>query len=321
MTTLITGATGLIGRALTNALLEGGERVRILTRRPHRVVAQFDKRVGAFEWHPRTEPLPAGALDGVKRIVHLLGEPFFGPLNHARREQFVASRRIATQRLIAALGPRPAHLVVASNVAVYGFAPGEAVSEDSVVEPPADKFALAVRACEETAEAARGNGSVVTLVRLGLVIAPDTFPDMLLRLLETGIAWREESPEAAIPAIDHADAVSLIASLAQMPPFEGVIHAVAPEPLRTVELEKVLLEACARRGHVALPHWFLRRHIGVLADMLHSRRRILPRRAVDGGFVFQRPDPLASVRATLPPPGARQPARRRSIWHAVLQRT
>ena len=61
MTILITGATGLIGRTLTRALLDQDQQVRIVTRRPHRVLEAFSaysSRILAFEWHPRTEPFP-----------------------------------------------------------------------------------------------------------------------------------------------------------------------------------------------------------------------------------------------------------------------
>ena len=65
MTILITGATGLIGRPLTLALLDQGAQVCVITRRPHRVLEAFERyssRVLAFEWHPRTEPFPPEAL-------------------------------------------------------------------------------------------------------------------------------------------------------------------------------------------------------------------------------------------------------------------
>ena len=88
MTILITGATGLVGRALTLALLEQGTDVRVVTRRPHRVLEAFSaysSRVLAFEWHPRTEPFPPEALAGVERVIHLMGAPLQGipKLDHA----------------------------------------------------------------------------------------------------------------------------------------------------------------------------------------------------------------------------------------------
>lgn len=300
MTILITGATGLIGRALTQSLLENGVRPRVVTRRPHRALEMFDSRVTAFEWHPRTEPLPADALEGVERIIHLMGEPVYGPMTREKRARIAQSRRIGTERIVEALGGRSrAHVIAASSVSVYGYSDGPPLTETTAVQPPRNKLALALIACEEAAEPLRASGGVVTQVRLGPVIAPGTFPDTLKALFDRRIAWRNAHPEAAIPAIDKIDAVAMLTWLALSRPMPGVIHAVAPQPLLTADLEKLLAEMSPRRGRTGLPRWLLRGQIGVLADFLHSRQRVVPRRALDAGFKFQRPDPLESVRAVL----------------------
>ena len=320
MTVLITGATGLIGRALTQSLVDSGLRPRVVTRRPHRALEDFDSRVTAFEWHPRTEPLPAAALDGVERVIHLMGEPLYGPLTREKRARIVASRRIGTKRLIEALGRRRVHLIVASSTAVYGYGEGEPLTETTAVRRPKDKLALALLGCEEAADHLRENGSTVTLVRLGTVIAPGVFPDPLRTLFDRRMAWRTAHAEAAIPVIDHADAVGLLAWLAQSRPLPGPIHAVAPQPLWSADLEKVLAQEAPRRSRAGLPRWVLRQQVGMLADAVHSRQRIVPRRALDAGFTFSRPDPLESVRSVLAEHPDAPVQQRASLLSAVLQR-
>jgi NAD dependent epimerase/dehydratase family enzyme len=320
MRILITGATGPIGRGLTQALLDKGLRPRVLTRRPHRVLESFDSRVLAYEWHPRTEPLPAAALDGVERVFHLMGEPLYGPLTREKRAQILASRRNGTERLIEALGGQPVHLIVASSAAVYGFGDGPPLTERSALKKPRHRLAQTLLACEEAADRLRENGSTVTLVRLGPVIGHGAFPGQLWQLLGQRLDWRHTHPEAAIPAIDEVDAVALLTWLALNRPMPGPVHAVAPEPLRSADLKQFLAQALPR-ARVGLPRMLLRRRIGVLADFLHSRRRILPQRIVEAGFQFARPDPLESMRSALAEHLA-QPARRRaSLLGAVLQRT
>jgi uncharacterized protein len=277
--------------------------------------------VVAFEWHPRTEPLPQAALDGVERVIHLMGEPLYGPLTREKRARIVASRRTGTKRLIDALGRDRVHLIAASSASVYGYAGGPPLTETTSVQRPKDKLALALLSCEEAAEQLRENGSIVTQVRLGPVIAPGVFPEPLKRLFDQRIAWRNAHPEAAIPAIDHVDAVALLTWLATSRPLPGPIHAVAPEPLPSAELQKLLAQASPRKGRTGLPRWVLRRQVGVLADFVHSRRHIVPRRALDAGFVFSRPDPLESVRAVLAAHAAQPQAGRGSLLGAVLQRT
>jgi uncharacterized protein (TIGR01777 family) len=310
MTILITGATGLIGRSLTQALLDQGQQVRVITRRPHRVLEAFERfssRVLAFEWHPRTEPFPPEALQGVERIIHLMGEPLHGSATREARRRIVESRRTAAKGLGEALGRQKVHLIVASSVSVYGFVPGakdpQPLTEASAVRRPRDKLALALLAAEEAAEQIGANGSTVTSVRLGQVIGPGGFLEQLRQLHAVGFTWNAPPPDSPnptiIPAIDLGDAVSLLAWLARARRVAGPVHAVAPEPLRSSDLKELLEEAVPRRLRVPLPRLALRRRVGFLADVVHNRQHILPQRLIEAGFEFERPNPLDSVHAIL----------------------
>ena len=306
MTILITGATGLIGQALTRALLEQNQQVRIITRRPHRVLEAFSaysSRILAFEWHPRTEPFPPEALEGVERVIHLMGEPLFAPATRAVRQRIVESRRTVAKALGEALGRQRIHLIAASSVGVYGFGAGEPLTEASPVRRPRDRLALALLAAEEALEQLAASGSVVTSVRLGLVVGPGGFLDPLRQLHAAGFTWSappQESPNPPIiPAIDLDDAVSLFAWLARARRVAGPVHAVAPEPLRSPDLKELLEEAAPRHLRVTLPRLALRRRVGFLADAVHSRQQIVPQRLLDAGFEFQRPFPIDSVQAIL----------------------
>ena len=122
--------------------------------------------------------------------LHLMGEPLYGPLDREKRSRIVASRRIGTRRLIEALGRTRVHLVVASSAAVYGYGEGPPITETTAIQPPKDRLALALLGCEEEADRLRENGSTVTLVRLGPVIAPGGFPELLRDLFDRRITWR-----------------------------------------------------------------------------------------------------------------------------------
>jgi uncharacterized protein len=337
MTILITGATGLVGRALTQSLLAQGTQVRVITRRPHRVLEAFSaysSQVLAFEWHPRTEPFPPEALEGVERVVHLMGEPIYGPANREQRQRVIASRRRATKRIAETLGRQKIHLILASSASVYGFGAGPPVGESSAVRPPKDKLALALLGCEEEAEEIAANGSTVTAVRFGMVIAPGGFPEQLRRLHASGFTWRSPHQDAVIPAVDIADVIAVLGWLVRARRVAGPLHVVAPEPLRSADLKALLEEAVPRRLRVALPRLALRRSIGALADVVHSRQQVVPQRLLEYGYQFERPNPLDSLHAVLagrdmPPVEPSEPptalhqahhAQGRSLIGSVLQR-
>jgi uncharacterized protein (TIGR01777 family) len=332
MTILITGATGLVGRALTQNLLDQGGDVRVITRRPHRVLEAFNSsRLSAFEWHPRTEPLLPEALEGVERVIHLMGEPVYGPATHQARERVLESRRIAATRLAEALGRHRVHLIVASSASVYGFGLGPLVSEFAGELPRSrNRLVRTLRAAEQTAEQLGANGSTITIVRLGLVIGPGGFIEPLRQLHAAGFTWNAPHPDApnptVIPAIDVEDAVTLIGWLARSRRVGGPINAVAPEPLRSGDLKALLEEAAPRRLRIPLPRAILRRYIGSLADVVYSRQHVVPERLLkEAGFEFAHPHPNDSVHAVLAQQAeeaaAARPARKRgSLLAGVLQK-
>lgn len=309
MTVLVTGGTGPVGRAVIQRLLDNGVRPRVVTRRPHRALEYFDSRVTAFEWHPRTQGLPAPAVDGIERIIHLMGEPLLGPVSRTRRARIQSSRSDGTHLIAEALR-RPVHLIVASSALVYGLGAGPPVSETSAVRPPKDKLARALIACEEATEAVRTSGSVVTVVRLGHLIGAGegSLVDALARLHRRGLTWRDAPADAVVPAIDAEDAAALIAHLALSPPVSGPVHAVAPTPLASADLKQEFQKASGRKRFAALPRLALKPQLGALADSLYNRQQIVPQRALDSGYAFRHPDPIDSIRAALSPVAAAETA-------------
>ena len=108
MTILITGATGLIGHAITRSYLADHEDVRILTRDPERARAIFGTDVDVLAWLPDQQELPSGAVDGVDVVFHLMGEPVSGRWTAAKIRRLVDLRVGSAAKLANAVrGKRP----------------------------------------------------------------------------------------------------------------------------------------------------------------------------------------------------------------------
>jgi uncharacterized protein len=73
MKILITGATGLIGRAVCQLLVNEDSQVVVLSRRQPAAIGLAG--VSAFRWEPEAESPPAEAWEGVEAVIHLAGEP------------------------------------------------------------------------------------------------------------------------------------------------------------------------------------------------------------------------------------------------------
>ncbi len=136
MKVLVTGATGLIGSALCDALLARDDEVVGLSRNPGKArLAQ--PGVAWHPWEPTLERPPAAAFEGVDGVVNLLGEKIDQRWSDGAKKKIMETRRTGTHNLvgtIAGLERRPAVLVNQSAVGYYGDR-GDAVLDED--EPPA----------------------------------------------------------------------------------------------------------------------------------------------------------------------------------------
>src|SRR5215831_4577522 len=123
---LVTGATGLIGRALLPSLKARGYSVTRLVRGP----ASGD---GQISWDP-TQAVPPDAISGFHAVVHLAGESVVGRWTNSKKAKIRDSRVLGTRYLAESLvkaHDRPRVLMVASAVGYYGDRADEVLREQS----------------------------------------------------------------------------------------------------------------------------------------------------------------------------------------------
>src|SRR6478609_3200643 len=88
MKIMITGGTGLVGRALTAKLLHAGHQIVILSRTRQKIHG-----VKVSRWDLDKNWIEEGAFEGVEAIVHLAGEGIADkPWTRKRKEEIVESR-------------------------------------------------------------------------------------------------------------------------------------------------------------------------------------------------------------------------------------
>ncbi len=286
MRVVIAGGSGFLGRALTDRLRPGST-VQTLTRRPQ------PGRQDEIAWTPDGSVGKwSRVIDGADAVINLAGEGIADRRwTVARKAALRDSRLRSTASLVAAIdavATPPRVLISASGVNYYGPHGDEVVDETT---PPADDFLA--RLCiewEAAAQAARPRTRVV-VVRNGAVLDPSGGALKKMALpFKFGVGGRVGSGRQYMSWIHRDDWVGLILWLIERSTEDGPFNATAPQPATNQDLSRALGRALHRPSIFPVPAIVLRLAVGELADsVLLAGQRVVPARALAGGFTFRFP--------------------------------
>lgn len=287
MRILMTGGTGLIGRALCSHWRSAGHEVIVWSRQPERVPALCSGARGIAHLH---ELADVGPLDAV---VNLAGAPIADrPWTTARRQILWRSRVDLTQELVAYLAQlahKPEVLISGSAVGWYGDSGERQLDENS---PPGsvDFGAQLCQAWEQAALKAEPLGIRVVLLRTAPVLAASGGMLARLRLpFSLGLGGRLGSGRQWMPWIHLEDEIALIDFLLKHTECRGAFNACAPEPARNADFTQALAGALKRPAVLPAPAWALRMALGEMSVLLLGGQRAVPQRALAQGFRFRYP--------------------------------
>ena len=295
MRVLVTGATGLIGSAVCDALLARGDEVAGLTRDPASA-RKTNPTVSWHAWDPANERPSEAAFEGVDAVVNLIGEEINQRLTDEAKRRIRDSRVRATKNLVDGLlaaTPQPKTLVSQAAIGIYGDR-GAAMVDESTA--PAEGFLpQLVVEWENEARRAESTGVRVAIFRTGLVLDPD---GGLLKQLglpfKLGVGGPLAGGDFYMPWIHRDDEVGLILWALDNPAVSGTLNATAPNPVTNREFSKALGKALNRPSIMPVPRLALVALRGEeLAGQITGSFRVIPRRALDAGyrFKFERLDP------------------------------
>ncbi len=293
-TVAITGASGLVGSALTEALRARGVTVRKLVRGAPRA----DDEV---RWDPSADHLPPEVLAGARVVVHLAGKSIGdGRWTEAVKREIRASRVDSTRLIARAIadGAGPEVLVCASAVGFFGDRGDEVLDEES---PAGEGFlAEVVQAWEAAADPAREAGIRVVHARFGVILTREGGAlERMLTPFRFGVGGRLGSGEQYMAFVSLSDAVSALLRFVDDPSLEGVFDVTAPEPATNAELTSALGEALGRPTFIPVPAFALRAAMGrqMADELLLASQRVVPARLLEAGFEFAHPTIDDVVRA------------------------
>jgi hypothetical protein len=278
MNVTITGASGFVGRALSDRLRASGHSVTAISL--------------------RTQP-PPEVFAGCQAVVNLAGEPVVQRWTAAARERISNSRIQGTRSLVAALRRHPPTVLVsASAVGYYGSRGDQVLTEDS--PPSSDFLGQLALSWEQEAHAAKQFGVRVVTPRIGVVLGPNggALAQMLLPF-RLGVGGRLGMGKQWMSWIALDDLISLIEFAIADAALSGPVNAVAPNPVTNAVFTRELAAALHRPAIFPVPAFALKILFGEMSGVLLGGQRLIPQAALRAGFRFRFAELGEALRAAL----------------------
>ena len=285
----ITGASGLIGSALTTHLQQQGHETVAFVRREPRSASEIS-------WQPGKD-LEPGRLSGLDAIVHLAGAGVGDKRWTDSYKEVIRSSRVdGTQtiaRAMAAADDGPRVLVSGSAIGYYGDT-GDRLTDET--GPQGDGFlAGVVRDWEAAAAPAVDAGVRVAFARTGLVVSSDGGAwQRLFPIFRAGLGGKLGSGKQYWSAISLTDQVRALTWLLNND-VEGPVNLVGPHPVTNAEVTRVMGEVLGRPTILPVPAFALKAVLGEFAEDTLASQRIDPAVLRSNGFTWLQPDIRAMI--------------------------
>lgn len=288
MKILITGASGLIGKALQASFKEKGYEMLLASRSE----PKDDRHV---KWDPdagfSTEDLPR--LEGYDAVIHLAGENISGlRWTEEKKKAIRDSRVFGTRSMIETfdkLKQKPKVFISGSAIGFYGDRGSDEMTESS----SAGKTFLSEISKEWEAESRRAEdmGIRTVLLRTGIVLSKDGGAlATMMTPFKLGVGGVIGSGEQWMSWVSLDDVVRIISFVLENEDFRGAINVTAPNPVTNEEFTKTLGGVLYRPTFLPLPEFAVHMVFGEMGDaLLLDSTRVVPKRLLDAGFEFKYP--------------------------------
>lgn len=288
---LITGASGLVGKAFKDRLVRSGIPFVELSHRPRSgaITADFDSG----------KPAPPEIFAGVTAVVHLAGAPVGRRWTDKIKTEILDSRVRSTKALaegMAALpaDARPSVFVSMSGSGIYGIARKEPrLDEKAAIAPPGESFLADVsREWEESTRPAEAAGIRTIRLRTGAVL--DKRGGALAKMLPAflaGLGGPVGDGRQRMAWITLEDLVALIFFILRTPGVSGPLNAVAPHTVTNADFALALGSVLNRPAVIRTPAFALKMIFGrMAAETILADAAPFPAKAMEAGFEFRHPE-------------------------------
>ena len=303
-TVLITGGTGMIGAALTHALLEGNYKVVILTRQKAQANAEH-AHLSYASWDLRSQTIDKNAISGADFIVHLAGAGIADKRWTRKRKRKIRDSRVKSSELIVkSLQEIPNNVkavISASAIGWYGADPVIPNPKPFREDDPADDGFLGetCKQWEASIDPVTNLGKRLVKFRTAIVLSSKGGAlKEFKRPIRFGVAPFLGNARQVMSWIHIDDLVRLYIAAIEEEKLSGVYNAVAPNPVSNKTFTLKLAELTKGQFFIPVyvPTFALKLILGEMSIEVLKSATVSCDKVHKAGFTFLYP----SVDAALP---------------------
>lgn len=279
----VSGASGLVGRALSKRLEADGHEVLPLVRN--------QAGEGEIYWNTKSGRIDSKMLEGVDAVVHLAGESIAEGRWNAAKKQRIHDSRVEGTKLIsetlAGLVNKPKVFVCASAIGFYGDGRSAELDESSSA---GDGFLADVcKAWESACEPAVQAGIRTVNARFGVILSPNGGAlSKMLTPFKFGGGGIVGNGRQVWSWISLDDTIGALVHAIENENVQGPLNVTAPYASTNAEFTKALGHVLGRPTLIPLPAFAARLVLGEMADaLLLASARVVPSKLVETGYQFK----------------------------------
>ncbi|GCC50859.1 TIGR01777 family protein [Chryseotalea sanaruensis] len=283
---LITGASGLIGKRLTEFLLQKGHNVSHLGRSAKK------GEIPSFVWNVEQMQMDVSALKGIDTVIHLAGAGIADKRwSEKRKQEILESRTQSTALLEATLkntNNEVKHFISASAIGYYGFdLKGELYDEQSA--PGTDYLASVTRQWEESIDKLIELPLRVAKLRIGIVLSdkggalePMVVPVKLF------VGSPLASGKQMLSWIHIDDLCNMFIHLVENESLQGAYNGTGPYAVSNEDFTKAIARQLKRPLFLPkVPAFFLKLVLGEMANLIIYGSDVSSKKIQASGYQFQ----------------------------------
>ena len=292
-TVLITGGTGLIGKALTQALIERGYEVIILTRK----IPETKSSINYALWDVEKQTIDKNAVSKADHIIHLAGASVAEKRWTDERKKEIVSSRVDSGKLIAeSLKSIPNKIKAVISATAIGWYGADKIDGKKFTEEDAASNDFLGQTCKQWEAAIEPVSFLdkrLVKLRIGIVFSTEggAYAEFK-KPLRFGLATILSSGKQIISWIHIDDLVRIILFALENEKMQGTYNAVAPNPASNKEVVLAIAKEEKVKAFIPVhvPAFALKIRLGEMSIEVLKSATVSSEKIQNAGFIFQYPD-------------------------------